>query len=99
MATVTPLTRLSHGSNHNRPTQYEVEVVIDGETMIAGYTARKTKMALLTVAMDNESIRNKMLEALPLNDDSSPTYGNRTWTLGNSVIRWSSGTLRHPTAT
>lgn len=52
------ITALSHGPGHNRPTQYEVEVVIWGrEPIIAGYTARKTKASLLAVAMQNNLAR------------------------------------------
>ena len=88
---------LSHGHAHNRPTKYEVEVVIDGRRMIAGYTERKTKAALISIALDNDSIRREMLAALPVDDSSVPTYNARQgWTLGNSIIRWSGGTERHP---
>lgn len=92
------ITALSHGPSHNRPTQYEVEVVIWGrEPIIAGYTARKTKASLLAVAMQNNSVREEILAALPADDNSSPIYNSRQgWTLGNSKVRWSGGTLLHP---
>ena len=94
---VTTLQNLSHDDTHNRPTQYEIVVVINGERILGGYSAKKTKKALLTVALDNDDVRNQMLAALPADDVSTPTYTARNgWLLGNSVIRWSGGTLRHP---
>lgn len=94
---MTTISTLSHDDTHNRPTQYEIVVIIDGEKVIAGYSARKTKKALLTVALDNDEVRLQMIAALPADDASNPTYTARNgWVLGNSVIRWSGGTLRHP---
>lgn len=91
------ISALNHGSAHNRPTKYEVEVIINGHSKIAGYTARKTKTALISVALDNKSIFEEMLKALPANDNSKPTYNARQgWTLGNTIVRWSGGTERHP---
>lgn len=82
----------------NRPTEFEVEVIIDGrQRLIAGYTARKTKKSLLYTAMDNDSIRSAMLKALPADDNSSPRYNAKQgWQMGNSLIRWSCGTRLHP---
>ncbi len=94
---VTTLHKLSHDDTHNRPTQYEIVVVIDGKRVLGGYSAKKTKKALLTVALDNDDVRLQMLAALPADDASTPTYTARNgWVLGNSLIRWSGGTLRHP---
>jgi len=91
------ITALAHDASHNRPTQFEVEVIIDGTRQVAGYTARKTKNSLIAVALDNETIRAQMLAALPADDNSAPCYNARQgWTLGNTIIRWSGGTLRHP---
>jgi hypothetical protein len=88
---------LAHGPSHNRSTQYEVIVVINGEAKVAGYTARKTKKSLISVALNNDSIRSAMLAALPADDNSTPAYNARQgWTLGNSVICWSGGTACHP---
>jgi hypothetical protein len=74
-----------------------VLVVINGQAKVAGYTARKTKNALISIALDNDSIRSEILAALPADDNSVPSYNARQgWTLGNTVIRWSGGTACHP---
>ena len=94
---MTAIAALAHGSNHNRPTEYEVVAIINGQVKIAGYTARKTKKALISIALDNDSIRSEVLAALPADDSSIPTYSARQgWALGNTVIRWSGGTACHP---
>ena len=91
------ISALAHGSSHNCSTQYEVMVVINGQSKVAGYTARKTKSALISIALDNDSIRSEILAALPADDNSVPSYNARQgWTLGNTVIRWSGGTALHP---
>jgi hypothetical protein len=88
---------LAHGPSHNRSTKYEVIVVINGAAKVAGYTARKTKKSLISVALDNDSIRSEILAALPADDNSTPAYNAREgWVLGNTVIRWSGGTACHP---
>jgi hypothetical protein len=87
---------LSHDSSHNRPTRYEVAVVIDGETTVVGYTARKTKASLLAVGMDNA--KEMLLAALPADDQSSPTYSSREgWALGPCRICFTGATEKHPT--
>lgn len=93
------ISSLSHGSDHNRPTAYEVAVTINGVTTLAGYTARKTKASLLATAMDNDAVRQLMLDALPTDDEGSiPSYDRASgWALGSRIrIHWTSGTLRHP---
>jgi hypothetical protein len=91
---------LAHNSDHNRPTAYEVVATIDGRTVLAGYTARKTKADLLKTAMDNDAVRQQMIEALPADDDSAPTYGRSLgWTMGGCIrIHFTGGTLLHPIA-
>jgi hypothetical protein len=89
---------LAHGSNHNRPTAYEVAVTINGTTLLAGYTARKTKAALIATAMDNNAVRLRMINSLPDNDVSIPAYNRAIgWTMGESIrIHFTGGTEIHP---
>ena len=89
---------LSHGSNHNRPTAYEVAVTINGRLVVAGYTARKTKAALLQTAMNNDAVRQQMIDALPVNDDSTPSYDRAFgWVMADCIrIHFTGGTLLHP---
>lgn len=91
---------LAHGSTHNRPTAYEVAVSINGSLVLAGYTARKTKAALLATAMDNDAVRQQMLNALPPDDDSTPSYSRASgWTMGGCIrIHFTGGTSLHPLA-
>jgi len=93
------ISALSHGPTHNLPTAYEVAVTINGVMTLAGYTARKTKASLLSTAMDNDAVRQLMLDALPADDeDSVPSYDRAFgWALGGCIrIHWTGGTLRHP---
>jgi hypothetical protein len=89
---------LAHGSTHNRPTAYEVAVTINGALVLAGYTARKTKAALLATAMDNDAVRQQMIDAVPADDDSSPSYSRAFgWTMGGCIrIHFTGGTIIHP---
>jgi hypothetical protein len=91
---------LAHGSSHNRPTAYEVAVTINGALVLAGYTARKTKSALLATAMDNDALRQRMINALPADDDSIPSYSRSFgWTMGGCIrIHYTGGTALHPMA-
>jgi hypothetical protein len=94
MATAT----LTHGSDHNRPTAYEVAVTINGRLVVAGFTARKTKAALLATAMDNDAVRQQMLDSLPADDDSTPSYDRAFgWALSGRIrVHFTGGTLLHP---
>ena len=91
---------LTHGSDYNRPTAYEVAVTINGHLILAGYTARKTKAALLATAMDNDAVRQQMIDALPADDDSTPSYDRAFgWTMSGCIrIHFTGGTLLHPMA-
>lgn len=93
------LPNLAHGSDHNRPTAYEVAVTVNGATTVVGYTARKTKASLLATAMDQDAVREKLLEALPADDDSVPSYDRKWgWSLGPTIrIHFTGGTDKHPT--
>jgi hypothetical protein len=89
---------LTNGSDHNRPTAYEVAVTINGRLVVAGFTARKTKAALLATAMDNDAVRQQMLDSLPADDDSTPSYDRAFgWALSGRIrVRFTGGTLLHP---
>jgi hypothetical protein len=94
------ISALAHGSTHNRPTGYEVAVTINGGLVLAGYTARKTKAALLATAMDNDAVRQQMINSLPADDDSIPSYSRAFgWTMGRCIrIHFTGGTSLHPMA-
>jgi hypothetical protein len=91
------LAALAHGSTHNLPTAYEVAVAINGALVLAGYTARKTKAALLATAMDNDAVRQQMIDALPADDDSCPSYSRAFgWAMGGCIrVYFTGGTALH----
>jgi hypothetical protein len=91
-------TCFSHGLDYNRATAYEVAVEINGATVVAGFTQRKTKSSLLRVAMDNAKIREMMLAAIPADDASSPAYSRTNgWQLSSANrIFFTGGTAKNP---
>lgn len=80
---------------YNRPTSYEVIAVIleTGETRRLGFTARKTKAALIGFG---SSELCDWFNANGIADDAAVTYDKRTgWTFGGkAAIRFSGTTER-----
>ena len=69
------------------PTAYEV--AINGD--VVGYTARKTKQALLAFARDNAS---KILSQIPDDMDPPAEYTKGKWSFGSVAVYFTGRTER-----